>query len=530
MGINTYTKVLGNTPVTEKLKGKSQVENNAGGFVFEASKSSLLDRFLILGTVGGSYYAGERDLTKENLSFIEDLILEDGVSVVKRVETISHEGRAPKNDQAIFVLAMCMKLGDDETRKAASLAFGNIVRIGTHLFQAANAVDSLGGWGRGTKRAFTNWYNSHDVDELAVQLVKYQSREKWSHRDLLRKLHISPKNDQYAKLFKWAVGKSSESEISELPGFVKGFEEAKINKDNAKLVSKLVEKYSLTRECVPTESLNSTLVWESLLYAGEGMPLTALIRNLGKMTSIGLLSPGSDHVRNVVQRITNEDAIKKARVHPMTILIAERTYASGKGVKGSLSWSPDRKIVEALNEAFYKSFKFVKPTGKRIMIAMDVSGSMHGGSVAGTNLTPAEASVALALVALNTEKDVDIFGFGTTFQKLPISKNDSLSSAIKKISNINFGRTDCSLPMSYSQSHNMKYDAFYVYTDSETWQGAHASETLKQYRKTSGINAKLVVVGMVSNKFSIADPADPGMLDVVGFDSATPQIMTEFIR
>jgi hypothetical protein len=43
-------------------------------------------------------------------------------------------------------------------------------------------------------------------------------------------------------------------------------------------------------------------------------------------------------------------------------------------------------------------------------------------------------------------------------------------------------------------------------------------------------DARLVVGGMVSNGFSIADPNDPGMLDVVGFDTATPQLISDFAR
>lgn len=41
-------------------------------------------------------------------------------------------------------------------------------------------------------------------------------------------------------------------------------------------------------------------------------------------------------------------------------------------------------------------------------------------------------------------------------------------------------------------------------------------------------DAKLIVVGMQSNGFTIADPEDKGMLDVVGFDSAAPQVMSLF--
>ena len=48
---------------------------------------------------------------------------------------------------------------------------------------------------------------------------------------------------------------------------------------------------------------------------------------------------------------------------------------------------------------------------------------------------------------------------------------------------------------------------FVTYTDSETWAGGvHPAHALADYRRASGIDARLVVVGMVSNGFSIADP------------------------
>ena len=77
----------------------------------------------------------------------------------------------------------------------------------------------------------------------------------------------------------------------------------------------------------------------------------------------------------------------------------------------------------------------------------------------------------------------------------------------------------------------MEIDAFVIFTDSETWAGnIHPADALRDYRRASGIDARLVVVGMVSNEFSIADPTDPGMLDVVGFDTATPQLISDFAR
>jgi hypothetical protein len=61
---------------------------------------------------------------------------------------------------------------------------------------------------------------------------------------------------------------------------------------------------------------------------------------------------------------------------------------------------------------------------------------------------------------------------------------------------------------------------------SQTFRG----RTLAECRRASGIEARLVTVGLVSNGFSIADCNDPGQLDVVGFDTATPQLIADFAR
>jgi len=114
---------------------------------------------------------------------------------------------------------------------------------------------------------------------------------------------------------------------------------------------------------------------------------------------------------------------------------------------------------------------------------------------------------------------------------LPLSPRQRLDDAVKTVSDLPFGGTDAALPMLYAQAMEREVDAFVVYTDSETWAGdVHPAEALRDYRRASGIDARLVVVGMTSNGFSIADPADPGMLDVVGFDTATPQIVSDFAR
>ena len=102
---------------------------------------------------------------------------------------------------------------------------------------------------------------------------------------------------------------------------------------------------------------------------------------------------------------------------------------------------------------------------------------------------------------------------------------------MKTVSDLPFGGTDCALPMLYALALQREIDTFVIYTDSETWAGdVHPAQALRDYRRTSGIDARLVVVGTVANRFSIAEPGDAGMLDVVGFDTATPQLISDFAR
>ena len=47
------------------LPGEKMVANDAGGYVYALDDWARLDRFLILGTEGGTYYASEARLTRE---------------------------------------------------------------------------------------------------------------------------------------------------------------------------------------------------------------------------------------------------------------------------------------------------------------------------------------------------------------------------------------------------------------------------------------------------------------------------------
>jgi 60 kDa SS-A/Ro ribonucleoprotein len=143
----------------------------------------------------------------------------------------------------------------------------------------------------------------------------------------------------------------------------------------------------------------------------------------------------------------------------------------------------------------------------------------------------ATAAGVMAMVTAKTEKNYHIMAFDTSLRDIGISAKDSLSSVDRKLQTCGGGGTDCSVPMTYALKNKIPVDVFVEYTDNETWYGRiHPFQALREYRDTMGRDAKLVVAGMVSTGFSIADPSDAGMLDVVGFDTNAPKVISDFAK
>jgi 60 kDa SS-A/Ro ribonucleoprotein len=519
----------GRTAGTSQLAaqaGRDQVQNAARGYVYALDTMARVDRFLILGSESGTYYATERALTQDNALHLAEMVRTNGTAVVHRIVAISEAGRAPKVSPAIFALAMCAGFGDEATRRLA-LGYGlrTVCRTGSHLLEFASYVEQFRGWGRGLRSGVRAWYENKAVGELAYQVVKYQNRSGFTHRDLMRLAHPVAIDEARRALYAWIVRGTVPDAEPEL-ALVRAFEHAKAL-DNVETCAALVREAKLPREAVPTNWLREPLVWEALL---ETMPMTAAIRNLATMTRVGMLTPKSAATQTILERLHDQTRLTKARVHPIAILSALETYRSGRGVRGTTTWTPVKAIVEALDDAFYLAFKTVAPSGARILVGLDVSGSMSTGVVAGVpGLTPRTASTAMAMTHVRAEADVRVMAFSTNFVKLEIGRDDRLADVMRVTEAMPYGGTDCSLPMLYALERRLEVDTFVIYTDSETWAGSvHPDEALRRYRSVTGRPAKLVTVGMTSTGFTIADPNDAGMLDVVGFDTSAPALISDF--
>ena len=506
--------------------------------VHEVNEFDQLRRFLMLGSESSMYTAGkDKTLTVASAPKVSALLQKSGVSVVNELVEVSTSGRAAKQDPTLLVLAMAARSADVEVRKAAFDAIPKICRTPTMLFSFIDfykAAGSTSGWGRLMRDAVSSWYNNKNLNDLVYQVTKYAQREGWSHRDVLRLSHPKPENDDRSKFYKWIVSKGEHKididAVEDKRAFTRllAVEAAKLAPDASSIVP-LIREFNLVHEHIPTNLQKDPSVWEALL---EGMPLTALIRNLGRMTAYGLLTDTSDATKRAVEKLTNKVAIEKARIHPFNVLVALNTYQKGHGNLGSLTWKPVSKISKALNELFYDSFMFVEPSNKRTCVALDVSGSMTWGDVNGSpGINPRLASAAMAMATIRTEPNVTVMGFSHQLVEVDLKKTDTLETVVKKIESVPMGSTMCSLPMVWAAQKKLAFDTFIIYTDNETNSDRMSpAQALREYRQKMGIPARLIVVALAGHGRTIADPNDPGMLDVSGFDSAAPSVIAEFSR
>ena len=296
---------------------------------------------------------------------------------------------------------MAASAADEATRRAALDALPKVCRTGTHLFAFARYVEGFRGWGRSLRRGVGALVRGPAAG--AARLPGGQVPPARGHepprppaprppgRETSAGNPRLPVSDEHAPC---SSGSSAAATRPACRRSSQGFAAAQAAETPSETAA-LVREYRLPREAVKPEHLDDREVWAALL---EQMPMTALLRNLATLTRVGVIAPGCDGTATAIAQLADAERLRRARVHPIAVLSALRTYATGRGVRGRHTWAPVAQVVDALDAAFYAAFGNVEPAGKRMLLALDVSGSMTCGAVAGVpGLTPRDASAVPVL-------------------------------------------------------------------------------------------------------------------------------------
>lgn len=470
-------------PQTKQLV-KGQVKNAAGGYAFTASSKTRALRFLMIGTEGGSFYEGEKQMTLANAKNLMAVIQSQPEWLLGEIIRISEAGEASSNSPALFALALIISASDDVVvRRAAYDALPRVARTGTHLFEFAEILKALRGnlTGRQWMRGINNWYNSHDAKSLAYAVTKYQQREGWSHKDLIRLGHVHSANPEVNAVIGYAAGKMHDKELP--AGAAREYLNAveAVKHVGGHDLTGLITDFNLPREVIPTEHLNSRAVWEAML---PKMPYTATLRNLVKMTELGMFDGFSEERGIVIDRLTDAELIRKGRVHPLAILIALHTYGKGVSYRSGKRWTPNQQIVGALNDAFRASFAVTPAIRENIVLALDVSGSMSASVNGYEDMSAAEAAAAVALVYANVQRNLITVAFDNNAREITINPRGTVEDAYSILSSYG-GGTSMNSVFDLAQRNRWRADGFLFVTDSESWSGRqHVVAAWESYNRS----------------------------------------------
>jgi 60 kDa SS-A/Ro ribonucleoprotein len=503
-------------------KAKEMTLSHEGGEVHQVDPMTVVRRFLVLGSTG-TFYANRFDVTKLATGAVETAIKESPDLVLGIVNEIEAGNLALRRDPMLWTLArLTMPDVPIASRRNAAQAVARICRTGTELLHWIAYRRSMGGSNRTFRRAVANWFTSRSADDLALQAVKYDARDGWSMRDALRLARPTAPTSEHDLVFGWMAHPERRSEFR-FRDPVRLFSGYALLREDTKPIgpSEIIRANRLPREAVPGELLQHREVWEALL---PDMPAMALVRNLGKLTSLGVTFNGESSSRTVEERI-----IRAAdKLHPFHFLIAAKTYAQGHGVRGKLVWKPHQNITDALMSAFGIAFGHLPVyADKYPLIALDASSSMRQ-PAGDTPLSCHEAEAALAMVFAHQFPNAAFMRFSHRLEAMDIHGRP-FDDVFREVQRWDGGGTHCDLPLLLAEGTHRATDVIMV-TDSETW---HARETpsrvVERIHRNGRSDFRFACVAMATNDISVADDRDPMQMNFVGMSADMPRAVGSFL-
>lgn len=514
------------TPQTQPIPGREaeMTQGRSGGYGFAIDRWAMLRRCLLIGTATGTFYADKHELTDDFVGVVTDCVRVDPQRTATEILYAS-DGRAINNSAPILALVL-LSMGETQAAKQAFVdLFPKVVRTGSHFYEWLNYTKGLRGFGKVVRQCGRAWLSNPDVKKLAYQLLKYQQRHGFCHRDALRLFHVKPATPEHQLLYNWAVqGWDAVPKESPADAIAQIWWYERVKRQPS-LTCEAITKGRLTHEMVAPIGEMDAKAWRLLF---QDMPVGALLRNLGSLTDIGVLQAHqSKNLKRVAAVLNSRDRLRSARIHPIDVLKALKTYASGGRLgRSKKTWTPVPRILDILERALELSFETLKPTGKVFLHAIDVSGSMSHFTVGSIGLSCCEIATVMALASAKAEKNYAIRGFAHEFRDLGITARDSFHAAMQKAANQNFGATDASVAYDWAIKTKFKADVFCFWTDSESWAGQrHPSQALADYRRKVNPNAKAIYFTLAPYNLSLVDPQDPHSWDFGGFDPAAPRIV-----
>ena len=431
---------MANFNIFSSAKNKTDTRNEAGGHAYALSPEQQLAQLAATGCFNDTFYASAETQLEQILNVaqkIEPLF-------IAKTAIYARECGYMKDMPALLLamlaernVALCAQIFDRVIDGGKMLRnFSQMVRSG---------VTGRKSFGTRPKKLIQQWLLSANEKQLLQAAIGNNP----SLADVVKMVHPKPREAWRAAWFAWLIGKPYER--AALPPLTRAFEDYK-------------EKRSGKLPDVPFQLLTAleldTAAWAQIAHNGSWQQVR---QSLNTFDRHGLFN-NERIVRHVAAKLTDANAIAKARVMPYQLLTA---YQAADG-------SIPSDIREALQDAMEIAVQNVPRLAGHIVVCPDVSGSMMSpvtgyrpGATTATRCVDVAALVSAAMLRHNPQARV--LPFDTCVAKIQLNPRDSIMTNAQKMAELCGGGTACSAPLAWLNREKAPVDLLLMISDNESW-------------------------------------------------------------
>lgn len=477
--------------------------NKEGAPAYALTAREALAQYAVTGTFNDTFYAG----AGEQLESVMALAADVEPAFLAKLAIYAAE-QAHMKDMPIMLLSFLSGLESD----AFARAFPRVVKSGRMLRGFVQVMRS-GATGRkslGTrpKKMVQAWIESRTVEQFLQSMVGNDP----SLPDVIRMVHPKPRDEERAALYAWAIGKPYD--VSALPAQVKAFEAFKRNPRLAlpPVPFQMLTSLALTKQQWAEVALNGS--WQMLR------------QNLNTFTRKGVFEL-KGMAERVAAKLSNPEAVRKARVLPYELLIAwQMTRTSIPAV-----------VSNALQDAMEIAISAVPSVKGHVVLCPDVSGSMvspvtgyRKGATTAVRCIDVAALVAASFLRRN--RYARVLPFEDHVVNVELNSHDSIVTNASKLAAIKGGGTNCAAPLKELADQKAKVDLVVFISDNQSWMdahgGGHATGMMAQWARIKRHNPAAKLVCLDIQPYVETPAMGKDVLNIGGFSNAVYRAIADF--
>ncbi|BBH22458.1 60 kDa SS-A/Ro ribonucleoprotein [Paenibacillus baekrokdamisoli] len=481
--------------IAKKLFGslRPNIFNKDNYPAFTRSVEEQYLQTLLTNTMSNTFYADQNVLLTEAAQLHHEMAETNPTFMAKAIVFARNEGFMRL--QPLFGLAILSVYRPDLFAKI----FLQVVRFPSDLSDFLTILKGLGRGegGRAVKRQVNRFLSG--ISEYWA--IKYNGRGRgYSLGDAIATAHPKPDDLKQQALFRYLRGQ--EANLDLLPQ-VKALESLKLASTEHEQIT-WIERGKLPYETVTGAIKPTKAVWEALLYQ---MPTFAMLRHMNALQRAGVLEE-KQNLDYVVNRLTNKQALRKAKILPFRLATAFRQVEHPE-------------LRDALREAAELTFDNLPELGERTAIFLDISGSMDGDYL--------EIGSVFALALYKKTQGNSLFWlFDTDVYDANPSRKDSILTQAAQIHAR--GGTDTGAPIQKLIQERKKVDQIIIITDEQQNSGSPFYSQLKLYRSKINRDVKAFIVDIAPYRTAMVPDQDPQTFYIYGWSETVLSYIAQSVQ